>query len=124
MDDIFRPVMESSVVLAAHYAKACGRDAITADDIMIGLMYAGRYVTGKQIGSAFPEIYEGSSSDEEEEEDEDEEEDAFTRYDGTDNEMAIKMNNCFDEWDAWEPETPAEFVIKAAVNKTRQETSK
>ena len=117
MEDIFRPVMESSVVLAAHYAKACGRDTVTAEDMMIGLMYAGRHVTGKQIGSAFPEIYEGSSSDEEEEDEEEE----FTRYDGTDNEMAIKMNTCFDEWDAWEPETPAEFVIKAAVDKARQE---
>ena len=69
MDDIFRPVMESSVVLAAHYAKACGRDSVTGKDMMIGLMYAGRNVTGKQLGSIFPEVYE-----EEEDEGEDEEE--------------------------------------------------
>ena len=64
--DIFLPVMESSVVLAAHYAKATGRDCVTARDVCYGLMYAARTVTGKQVGSLFPEVYDDDSDEEEE----------------------------------------------------------
>jgi hypothetical protein len=119
--DIFLPVLESSVVLAAHYAKATGRDCITGKDICYGLMYAARTVTGKQIGSLFPEVYEESDSDEEEEENEEDEEEQWIRYEGTDNEHAIKMNECADTWDEWEPESPAEAALKNAVNKAMEE---
>jgi len=121
--DIFLPVLESSVVLAAHYAKATGRDCVTAQDMCYGLMYAARTITGKQVGSLYPEIYEEDDDDEEEEEeeDEDEEEPAWIRYDGTDNEHAVKMNECADTWDAWEPESPAEAALKNAVNKAMEE---
>lgn len=125
--DIFLPVLESSVVLAAHYAKATGRDCVTAKDMCYGLMYAARTITGKQLGTLFPEIYE-SDSDEEEEEEEgsegsrpDEDEEQWTRYEGTDNEHAMKMNECADTWDAWEPESPAEAALKSAVNKAMED---
>jgi hypothetical protein len=118
--DIFLPVLESSVVLAAHYAKATGRDCITAQDVCYGLMYAARTVTGNQIGSLFPEVYE-DEDEEDEEEDDEEEEPVWVRYEGTDNEHAIKMNECADTWDAWEPESPAERALKKAVNKAMKE---
>ena len=124
--DVFLPVMESSVVLAAHYAKATGRDCVMAQDMCYGLMYAARTVTGRQVGSLFPEVY--GESDEEEEEDEEEEdeeeedeEEEWIRYEGTDNEHAIKMNECADTWDAWEPESPAEAALKNADNKAMKE---
>jgi len=119
--DIFLPVLESSVVLAAHYAKATGRDCVVAQDMCYGLMYAARTITGKQVGSLYPEIYEEDDDDEEEEDEEDEEEPAWIRYEGTDNEHAIKMNECADTWDAWEPESPAEYALKNAVNKAMEE---
>lgn len=121
--DIFLPVMESSVVLAAHYAKACGRDCVTSQDMCYGMMYAARNITGKKLGSLFPEVYENDSSEEEEEEEEDDEEveSHWARYNGTDNEHALSMNACADSWDAWEPETPAERALKNAVNKAKEE---
>jgi hypothetical protein len=119
--DIFLPVLESSVVLAAHYAKATGRDCVTAQDMCYGLMYAARTVTGKQVGTLFPEIYEEESDEEEEEEEDEEEEEKWIRYEGTDNEHAIKMNECADTWDAWEPESPAEAALKNAVNKAMEQ---
>jgi len=119
MEHIFLPVFESSVVLAAHYAKATGRDTVTAQDVCYGLMYAARTVTGRQIGSLFPEVYEESDSEEEDEEDEEDEQ--WIRYEGTDNEHAVKMNECADTWDAWEPESPAERALKNAVNKAMKE---
>ena len=66
-DDIFRPVVESSIVLAGHYAKACGRQTISAKDVSLGLMYAARNVAGRHLGSLYPEIYD--EEDEEDEED-------------------------------------------------------
>ena len=119
--DIFLPVLESSVVLAAHYAKATGRDCVTAQDMCYGLMYAARTVTGKQVGTLFPEIYDESDEEEEEEENEEEEEEKWIRYEGTDNEHAVKMNECADTWEAWEPESPAEAALKNAVNKAMEQ---
>lgn len=127
--EIFKPVMESATVLAAHYAKACGRDVVLQEDMRIGMMYATRYVTGRQVGSLFPEIYEessesdtdssGSESDSGSWETVDDEELVWTRYEGTEDEQARKMNECADTWDAWEPETPAERALKNAVDKQR-----
>jgi hypothetical protein len=121
--DVFLPVMESATVLAAHYTQACGRDVVTAQDMRLGLMYAARNVTGKQVGTLFPEIYE---EDEEDDDDESWEtvsdaELEWTRYEGTDDVTALKMNECAETWDSWEPETPAERAIKNAVDKQNQE---
>ena len=133
--DIFLPVMESATVLAAHYAKACGRDIIMAEDMRMGLMFAARNVMGKHIGSLYPEIYDESDSDEDPEFDPDasdsdsgswetvsDSELVWSRYEGTGepDEMATKMNQCEDTWEDWEPETPAERALKNAVNKQRE----
>jgi hypothetical protein len=116
--EIFKPVMESSVILGSHYAKGCGRDVVLAEDIRMGLMYAARNVVGKQVGSLFPEIYEEGESDSDESwETVSETEYVWTRYEGTDNDMCIKMNECADTWAEWEPETPAERALKNAVDK-------
>ena len=80
MEDIFLPVMESSVVLAAHYCKAAGRSTVTAQDMCYGMMYAARYITGRQIGSLYPEVYEDSEdSDSDSDTDEEDEEENWTR---------------------------------------------
>ncbi len=61
--DLLLPVLESATVLAAHYAKACGRDTILAEDMSYGLMFAARNVLGKHVGTLYPEVYEDSESD-------------------------------------------------------------
>lgn len=132
--DIFRPVMESATVLAAHYAKACGRDVVLQEDMRFGMMYAARYVTGRQIGSLFPEIYEEGdeeSSDSQSEssgdsdssgswETVDDEELVWTRYEGSEDDQAVKMNESADSWDAWEPQNPSERALKNAIDKQRE----
>jgi hypothetical protein len=115
--DIFLPVMESATVLAAQYAKACGRDIVLAEDMKYGLMYSARHVAGKQIGSLFPEIYEDEDEEDEESSESESEEPEWVRYDGQDNDMALKMNECYDTWASWEPGSPAERALKAAVDK-------
>lgn len=114
--DLFLPVMESATVLAAHYAKACGRTCITAQDMSYGLMFAARNVMGKHTGSLYPEIYE-NESDEESCTDSDEEDDEWTRYEGTEDETARKMNECAATWSEWVPTNPAERALKNAVDK-------
>jgi len=117
--DILIPVMEAATILASHYSKACGRDTVTGMDVAYGLMYAARNVTGKQIGSMFPELYE-SEDDEEEDtiEEVDESEEPFTRYEGTE-ELYVNMNICADTWESWEPTSPIEHIIKNAVDKAK-----
>jgi hypothetical protein len=61
--DIFQPVVESAMVLAAHYATACGRDIVLSEDVRYGLMFAARNVTGRHVGSLYPECYSESGTD-------------------------------------------------------------
>jgi hypothetical protein len=114
--DIFLPVMESAMVIAGHYAKATGRDVVLAEDVRLGLMFASRNVTGKQIGSLFPEVYDSEDEDEEDEEESGSaDESLWTRYEG-DDPVLVQVNECADTWDAWEPETPAERALKNSVD--------
>ena len=113
---LFLPVMESGTLLAAHYARACGRDTVTAQDLQYGLMYAARNVAGKQTESLFPEIYDSSESDEEDLEVVDEDEAPFTRYTG-DEKLYCDMNECADTWEQWVPENPLETALKRAIDK-------
>ena len=114
--NLLLPVMEAAVVLAAHYAKATGRDCVTATDMKYGLMYAARRVAGQHSGSIYPEIYDENSSDEEAEEVEEGDEEPFTRYEGTE-ELFVSMNECADTWDEWVPDAPLYQMLKNAVDK-------
>lgn len=114
---IILPVMESSMVLAAEYSKACNRNFVCAKDLQYAMRYCAINVTGRQVGSMFPEIYENSDSDSDEEmEVVEETEDDFKRYEG-DNELYKKVNDAYDNWDNWEPQSPAEIMLKDAVDK-------
>ena len=114
MEDIFLPVVEAAMVYASHYCKASGRSTVTVKDIEYSLKYCAMNVVGKKIGTFFPEIYDESESDESDIEISDDE--PFTRYQGTD-ELYVKMNECFDNWNTWEPYSPAEHIIKNAIEK-------
>ena len=113
--DILIPVLESATVLAAHYANACGRDTILSEDMKMGMMYAARNVTGKQIGPIYPEVWDEEDEEDEEEENEEDEEIEWVKYSG-DDDMAVKMNECADTWDTWEPENPAEYALKSSID--------
>jgi len=136
--ELFLPVMESATVLAAHYSQACGRDCVVAKDMRYGMMYAARNVAGRHVGSLYPEVYNDSGTesegdqdsgtesdqdeedeDDEEEEDEDEEEEddpEWTEYEGTEDDMATKMNECARTWADWVPANPTEAALKSAVD--------
>lgn len=123
MDDIFIPVIEASMIYACHYCKACDRSTLTAKDVEYGMKYAARKVLGNRIGTYFPEIYEDESldSDDDESSDDsldivDDSDEPFTRYSGTEDEVCVKMNEIFDTWDEWEPFSPAEKIVKNAID--------
>jgi hypothetical protein len=119
--DIMKPVFESSVYLAAKYCKACGRNTVTAEDMDYGMKYAARNVLGRYTESFFPDVYDEDDSDEESGDDDPEEpEDPFTRYQGTESDF-LEMNECFDSWDSWTPESPAEILLKNAIDARIQE---
>jgi hypothetical protein len=112
--DIILPVLEASVIYASHYCKATGRSTVTAKDMEYGLKYAAMTTVGKHIGTHFPED-EDSDSDSDMSLVDDEEE-PFTRYTG-DDELFKNMNDSFDTWDSWEPQSPVEKAIKNAIEK-------
>ena len=90
---------------------------MTGADLQYALRYCAINITGRHVGSLFPEIYEkDSDSDEEEIETVEENEDDFTRYSG-DNELYNKVNDAFDNWDSWIPSSPIEEMLKKAVDK-------
>jgi hypothetical protein len=107
---------------------------VLQEDMRLGMMFAARYVTGRQIGSLFPEIYEETSDSQSESSGDGSDDSAssaswetvsdselvWTKYEGTEDEQALKMNECADTWDAWEPQNPSECALKNAVDKQRE----
>ena len=64
--DILQPVLESAMILAGHYTKACGRSTMTSLDVKYTMRYAARNLVGKHIGSLFPEDEDEDSESESE----------------------------------------------------------
>ena len=116
MIDIIQPVMEQSVILAAEYSKACGRNVVLPEDIEYSIKYCAMNLVGRTIGSVAPEVYE-TETDSDDEFDVMEEEDCptFERYSGDDPKY-ILINEAYDGWDEWTPQNPTEQMLKNAIN--------
>ena len=113
---ILLPVLERSMILAAEYSKACGRDTVLSEDMEYAIKYCVMYTVGRDIGSLFPEIYNEESSDEEDIEEVDPDEcPPFVRYSGADPTFR-QMNEACDRWDTWIPQSPVEEMLKNAIN--------
>ena len=117
MTDIMLPAMEQAVLLAGEYCKACGRDVILPEDMEYAMKYCAMYTVGQQIGTMFPEIYEGDDEDEDEDVEDVPEEDcpSFVQYAGEDIRF-IQVNEAAERWDSWVPQSPIEQMLKNAIN--------
>ncbi len=113
--DIVTPVLESSMILAAHYTKSCGRNTVTAQDVKYCMRFCARELVGKHIGTLFPELQESDSEELSDVEEVDEDEEPFTRYEGADPQL-IAVNRAYDTWNEWEPTNPIEKLLKNAVD--------
>ena len=115
--NIIQPVLERTMVLAAEYATACGRDMVLGEDMEYAMKYCAMNEVGKKMGTHFPEIYEESSDEEDQGEDIEfeDEEIPFTRYTGRQYKF-VKMNMAYDNWGAWEPKNPSELMLKNAID--------
>ena len=118
--DMLTPVMEGAMIAAAHYAKSCNRNTVTALDVQYGMRYCAQHAVGKHIGTLFPELEdedEDEDSDEGSVEEVDEDDEPFTRYEGTADETLVQMNKSYDEWNEWVPTNMIESMIKSAIDK-------
>jgi hypothetical protein len=114
--DIIQPILEHSMILAAEYARACGRDMILSEDLEYAMKYCAMHEVGKKIGTYFPDIEEEEEEEEEEEDVEFEEEEVpFTRYSGREYKF-VKMNMAYDNWSSWEPKNPSEQLLKNTID--------
>ena len=115
--DAIIPVMESGIILAGQYTKMSGRNTMTAMDMKYAIRFCARNVLGKELGTLFPEIYEENSDSDDDIEIEtvDDDEDPFIRYQG-DDELMNRVNECYDTWDEWEPQSPLEMIVKSSAD--------
>jgi hypothetical protein len=122
--DIMLPVIEKSVILAAEYAKACGRDIILPEDMEYSMKYCVMNEVGKDVGSVFPEIYEDESEEEcEDDVFEDDTDVSFIRYSGREYKF-VKVNMAYDNWDTWQPRNPSEQLLKNAIDSNEYSDTK
>ena len=118
MSNIMIPVIEKSTLLATEYSKACGRDTLLSEDMDYAMKYCVMHTVGLTIGPMFPEIFDGIDSDCSDEdiiEVDTEDCPIFERYSGTDIKF-IHVNEAYDQWDTWVPQSPVEEMLKNAVN--------
>lgn len=113
--ELIKPVFEMAMVVAAKYCKATGRTCVTAKDVEYGMKFSARKVLGVQKESLFPEVYDSEESDEEEEYESESEEDEFVRYSGDDETLKI-INEMYDTWDEWVPDSPIGNYLKNAID--------
>ena len=113
--DVVTPVVESAFVLGGEYAKKSGRNILTGTDLEYALKFCARNVTGKHVGTLFPEIQDGDSDTDESDSESESEEPPFTRYSG-DDETLNKVNECYDTWNDWVPLNPTEQMSKKSID--------
>jgi|TARA_R110000851_G_scaffold183680_1_gene333016 hypothetical protein len=117
MTGIVMPVLERSVILAAEYSKACGRNVVLSQDVQYASRYCAMHTVGQVIGSLFPGVYDSDDSDDSDIEVVPENElPEFKRYRGN-NPLCNQINQAYDNWSNWEPRNPAEQILKIAINK-------
>jgi len=117
MVDILLPVLEQSVVIAGQYSKGCERDVLLPEDVEYATKFCVMRRVGQVVGSTMPEIYDPGGTDDDEEVEEVPEEDCpeFVRYSG-DDPFLNEVNAAYDSWDDWIPQSPAEEMLKNAIN--------
>ena len=112
MVDLIKPVMERGVILAGEYAGACGRDVILPEDMEYAMRYCAMHTVGQV---SLIEELDFDSDSEELDVLEPEECPTFVRYNG-DDEKFLLVNEAYDRWDEWEPQSPIEQMLKNAIN--------
>ena len=114
--DIVTPVIENATILAAQYAKACGRDIVLSKDVEYCMKYCTMHTAGKHLGSQYPEVYDSEDSDIVVDEDEDVQ---FEPYSGSDADMRA-ITEAYNTWDSWVPTNPSEQILKNAIDSNGQ----
>ena len=118
IDESMQLVLEmisKSTVLAGYYIKACGRTTLTSVDLEYCMKY-----TAMSFKST-PEFMEQFDFDDEEEDEEvdietvEEDDEPFTRYTGRDK-IWKGVNNAYDTWDTWKPDSLLQKKFKDAVD--------
>jgi hypothetical protein len=118
---LLQPILESSMIIAGHYVKACNRKTITSVDVQYAMKYAARNLVGKHVGTLFPEDEDDEEDDDEDTDDEsveevDEDEEPFVKYSGEDK-ILNDINEAADTWDTWTPTNLIETMLKDSIDK-------
>jgi hypothetical protein len=127
---MFLVLLEDAMESAGNYAKASGRNTVTATDMKYALRYHARNThhiqnmsdRSKLAMSDFNECMDSQSdtSDSGESDDDlvvpEEEVEPFKRAPDTYSEHIAHINYFYDTWDEWIPETTAECLLKNTID--------
>lgn len=109
-------MIAKSSLLAGYYTKACGRNTITSKDLDYCMKYSAKAF---QTNPDFLEQFDMDDDDEEDDiETVDEDEEPFTRYRGNET-LFNNINQAYDTWDQWKPDTPLQKKFKDAVDQVK-----
>lgn len=114
--DILLPVLEKSMLLAAKYCNACGRDVVLPQDVEYAAKYCVMHTVGQDVGMSIMDDEEDEDEDEDIEEVDQEECPAFVPYTG-DDPMMNAVNEAQAAWATWEPTNPIEIMLKNAIDR-------
>jgi len=116
--DILMPVLEKSMLLAAKYCNACGRDVILPQDVEYAAKYCVMNTVGQDVGMSMLADEQESDDDSESDLEEVEQEECpeFTPYTGKDP-MMNAINDAQVAWATWEPTNPIEIMLKNAIDR-------
>ena len=114
--DLVLEMVSKSAILAGYYMKACDRKTLTSYDLSYCIKYtAMHFKTTPEFMTQF-----NFEDDEEDDDDDprvvDEDDEPFVRYSGKDKIMN-DINNAYDIWDTWVPQSPLQKRFKEAVDK-------
>ena len=115
--DILLPVLEKSMLLAAKYCNACGRDVVLPQDVEYAAKYCVMHTVGQDVGMSIMDDEEDDEDEDEDIEEVDQEEcPAFVPYTG-DDPMMNAVNEAQAAWTTWEPTNPIEIMLKNAIDR-------
>jgi len=118
---------------AAKYVEYCGRNGVTAKDVVYGMRYEVFEFTNNpnnqqdaaEIEGELDAIEDDEDSDWEDLDDiivPDDEIEPYRRIDSTlindtNRDFVIKMHKYYDEWNDWVPDTPLSKILKRSIDK-------
>jgi hypothetical protein len=134
IEALLKTLIEKAIETASEYATAAGRDMVTGTDVIYSMQYQGFHFfnspdlnekvkywkenpEGSESESSENDVTSGSGSEMSASLDLTENEEHFTSAPDSAGDIIAEINRCHNVWDAWEPTTVQQQMLKRAVDR-------